>query len=134
MVGVQDIPADELIEQAKEELKKYIKMPDWARFVKTGVSKERPPEQDDWWYIRAASILRRVYLNNHIGVERLRTYYGSKKRYGHAPPHFKKASGKIIRVILQQLEKAGFLEKDEKGRKLTSKGIMFLHNLVKVRK
>ncbi|HKZ45210.1 MAG TPA: 40S ribosomal protein S19, partial [archaeon] len=56
------------------------------------------------------------------GVSSLRSYYGGRKERGYKPAHFRRASGNIIRKILQQLEKAGFIEKVAKGRKITSKG------------
>jgi len=28
--------------------------PEWAAFVKTGTSRERPPVDEDFWYIRSA--------------------------------------------------------------------------------
>lgn len=102
-----------------------FKIPEWAYFVKTGTAKARPPEEKDWWYIRAASILRKVYVKGIIGTERLRTEYGSRKKRGMRPEKFKKASGKIIRTILQQATKAGLVEhiKEKKaGRRLTKKG------------
>ncbi len=131
MVTVRDVEAQKLIEKLKEELKKFeeIKPPPWSFFVKSGVHKERPPEQEDFWFIRAASILRRLYLNGPVGVERLRTYYGGRKQRGTRPARFRKASGNIIRKILQQLEKAGLVEKDKKGRKLSRKGISFLDRI-----
>ena len=57
MTTVYDIPADILIRQVAEELKKnpQIQPPDWAAFAKTGVHKEMPPENDDWWYVRQRS-------------------------------------------------------------------------------
>jgi small subunit ribosomal protein S19e len=120
-------------ELLKEELKKFkeISPPAWAKFVKSGAHRERPPQQEDFWYIRAASVLRRLYLDGPVGVERLRTFYGGRKRRGHKPAHFRKASGSILRKILQQLEKAGLVEKDKKGRKLTSKGRSFIDKLAK---
>jgi len=131
MVTVRDVKAEKLIARLKEELKKIeeIKPLPWSFYVKSGSHRERPPEQEDFWYIRAASILRRLYLNGPVGVERLRTYYGGRKRRGTAPARFRKASGNIIRKILQQLEKAGFVEKDKKGRKLTRKGVSFLDKI-----
>jgi len=124
MVSAREVPADKLNEKMKEELKavEEISPPDWSRFVKSGAHKQRMPQQKDFWYIRASSILRRIYLDGPIGTERLRTYYGGKKKRGYKPDHFKKASGNIIRKILQQLEKAGLIEKAGKGRKITSKG------------
>jgi small subunit ribosomal protein S19e len=112
-----DVDPSELIEKVTEKLKtmQEIKPPEWAAFVKTGVSKERPPLRKDWWYVRAASILRKVYRFGPIGVSKLRTKYGSKKNRGVKPEHFYKGSGSIIRKTLQQLENAGLLQKVEKG-------------------
>ena len=107
-------------------------MPEWAQFVKSGVSRERPPADDDFWYIRAASILRQLYIRGVVGVGRLRTRYGSRKDRGGRPDGFRKAGGKIIRVILQQAEAAGFVEKVSRmqhGRRLTEKGREFLDSI-----
>jgi small subunit ribosomal protein S19e len=112
--------------------------PEWSKLVKSGAAKERPIEDEDFWHKRAASILRQIYKNKVLGVNRLRTKYGSKKNRGFQPEEFRKASGKIIRTILQQADKAGFTEiaKDIKGvrskrpgRKLTDKGIKFLESI-----
>jgi len=121
---VYDVPADILINKVAEKLKEFeeIKPPEWAKFVKTGVHKERAPEQDDWWYIRVAAILRKVYINQPVGLERLRTAYGGRKRRGVEPPKFRKGSGSIIRKALQQLENAGLLKKTDEGRVVTPKG------------
>lgn len=125
-----DKDPSEVIKRAGEGLKKEIKMPEWAMFVKTGPAKERPPSQPDWFYFRAASILRKVYMQGPIGVNKLRTKYGSKKNRGHKPEKFFRAPGKIIRNILQQLESNQYIKKDakghHKGRIITSKGKSFL--------
>ena len=117
-----------------EALKKIpeIKAPDWSFFVKSGVSKQRVPEDPEFWYIRTASILRQLYINGVVGVERLRTRYGGRKNRGVRPARFRKSSGKIIRTILQQAEKAGLVEtiKDKQfGRRLTKKGREFLDSI-----
>jgi small subunit ribosomal protein S19e len=132
MVTVQEVNPQEFINRLKEELKKIenIKEPSWMKFAKSGSHKERPPEQKDFWYIRAASILRRLYIDGPIGVERLRTYYGGRKSRGTKPSKFRKASGNIIRKILQQLEGARLVEKAGKsGRKLTSNGRRLLDRI-----
>jgi small subunit ribosomal protein S19e len=108
---------------------KEISAPEWSFFVRTGVSKQRVPEDKDFWYKRTASILRQLYLHGVVGVEKLRTRYGSRKDRGVRPAKFKKSSGKIIRLILQQSEKAGLVEKvkdTQFGRRLTKKGRDFL--------
>lgn len=128
MVSIYSVDPTKLIEKAAEELRKIdaITPPAWAVFVKTGVSKERPPTQKDWWYIRAAAILRSIYKLGPIGVSKLRVKYGSKRNKGNKPEHFYPASGNIIRKILQQLEKAELIKKGEigvhKGRVIAPKG------------
>lgn len=134
-VEMKDVDPQKFIEVCKEELKKIeaIKPPEWAKFVKTGTHKKFPPEQDDWWYTRAASILRRIYLDGPVGVERLRTYYGGRKDRGHKPEKFKKGSGSIIRKCLQQLETAGLVEKSKgpkKGRIVSEKGKKFIARIL----
>lgn len=136
MSNVYEIPADKFNIKLAEALKalEEFKMPEWACYVKTSVSKIRPPEDTDgWWYKRAASILRQIYLHNVVGVQRLRVKYGSRKNRGSKPEAFMRGSGKIIRVILQQGEKAGFLEKVKEGkrfgRKVTVKGKAFLEGI-----
>ena len=114
---------------AKLKEMKEFEMPEWANFVKTSAGRARPPVALDWWQARAASILRQVYLKGLIGVQRLKTRYGGVKDRGMEPDRFYRGSGKVIRVILQQAEKAGFMEKfkDKKaGRRLTKKGKQFL--------
>ena len=106
--------------------------PEWIAFVKSSSHKARPVIEPDFWHKRAASILRQIYINGIVGVGRLRTRYGGRKKRGAKPAEFRKSGGKIIRTILQQAEKAGFVEKskDKKaGRKLTEKGRKFMEEL-----
>lgn len=131
---IRQTEADKLIERVSKELEKTeeINPPEWARFVKTGVCKERPPSQNNWWYIRSASILRKLSLGKPIGVSRIRKVYGGRKRRGHKPGHKYPASGSIIREIFQQLEKAGFAKTEKgKGRSITAKGKLFLNEIAK---
>ncbi len=110
-----------------------FKEPDWLAFVKSGVHKQRPIMEPDFWYKRAASILRQIYIKKLLGVNRLRSRYGGRKDYGMAPPHFMRGSGKIIRTILQQAESAGLIEKmkigKKAGRQLTAKGRELLEKI-----
>jgi small subunit ribosomal protein S19e len=134
MVSVKDVLANDLIAKVAEELKKSenIKVPEWSKFVKSGVNAERPPAQEDFWYLRSSAILRRIYLNGPVGTQKLRTVFGSNKRRGHKPSHHRPAGGKIIRLMLQQLEKDGLItktDKPRKGRIVTPKGQKFLDNM-----
>ena len=128
MVSIYQVNPNKLIEKLAKELEGFneIKAPDWAKFVKTGHSRERPPENPKWWYLRFAAVLRSVYKLGPIGVSKLRTKYGGRKNRGVKPEHFYKGSGNILRKILQQGEQAGLLKQTEKGvhkgRILTPKG------------
>jgi len=133
---MRDVDTKKFIELCKEELKKIeaIKPPEWASFVKTGTSRKLPPRQEDWWYTRVSSILRRIYLDGPIGVQKLRTFYGGRKDRGHKPERFRKSSGNIIRKSLQQLERAGFIEKSKnskkRGRIVSETGKKFIYKIV----
>lgn len=131
MTTVFDIPADLLIAKVADELKNesVVKAPEWAEYVKTGVHKEMPPENPDWWYIRSAAVLRRIYVDGPIGVERMRSVYGGVQDRGSKPSHFRKGSGSIARKVMQQLEAAGYLEKVASGRNVSAKGRKFLDNV-----
>ena len=135
MNKVYELTPQEYNLKLAEALKKIpeFEKPEWIEFVKSGPSRERPIEDEDFWYKRAASILRQIYKRQSVGVNRLKTRYGSKKDRGMKPEKFKKAGGKIIRTILQQADKAGLTElaedklnKRKLGRKLTEKGIKFI--------
>jgi small subunit ribosomal protein S19e len=136
MISIKETEPKKLVDELAKEMAsgKMTEMPGWAIFVKTGVSRERPPEDPGWWYQRSASIFRRICLDGPVGTERLRTYYGGRKSCGVAPHRSKKAGGKIIRSILQQLENAGMIKKAETGRKgrvMTAKGQKFMNSIIK---
>jgi len=138
--SVYEMSPQEFNLKLAEALKKLDEFaePEWAQFVKSSPSKERPIEDVDFWHKRAASMLRQIYKNGTVGVNRLRTRYGSKKNRGVRPERFIKAGGKIIRTILQQSDKAGLTEtlktvkgtKEKRpGRRLTAKGKEFLESI-----
>jgi small subunit ribosomal protein S19e len=133
-MSVYDTQPDVYNQKLAEALKQdpTFEVPDWANYVKTGVSRERPPVEEDFWHKRAASILRQIYIHGVVGVGRLRTRYGGRKNKGMKPEHFFKASGKIIRTILQQSDAAGLTEKvkvKKAGRQLTAKGKQLLESI-----
>ena len=132
---IKEIKSEEFVKKCSEELKKTkdIQMPEWARYSKTGVHKKNPPHLEDWWFVRAASILRRIAIDGPVGVSRLRTFYGGRKERGHKPEKFKKSGGNAIRKIIQQLERAGFVEQNKEGKKgrvLTEKGKRFIGKII----
>ena len=132
MLTVRDIPANILIRRLSQDLKsrKEITPPEWVPYVKTGAHKERAPDSPDWWYARCASILRKIYLNGPIGTMTLSIDYGGKKRRGVKPNKFHRGSRAIIRTVIQQLERAGFIKKrGNKGREMTDIGRSYMDKL-----
>ncbi|MFW6064332.1 MAG: 30S ribosomal protein S19e [Candidatus Natronoplasma sp.] len=128
MATVYDVPPNKLIEEVSKEIKSMdgIQEPEWSKFVKTGVHKEKAPDQPDWWFDRVSALLRSVYVKGPVGVSRLKTKYGGKQRRGPKPEKFVKGSGSIIREGLQQLESAELVEKTDEGRMVTPEGRAFL--------
>ncbi|MFX1338197.1 MAG: 30S ribosomal protein S19e [Promethearchaeota archaeon] len=122
-----------LIRTVAEKLKEYpeIKPPKGSEFWKTAFFKELAPlDSENFWYLRCASLLRKVNKFGPIGVNRLRKFYGGRNRRGSGLNHSVKGSGKIVRVCLQQLENARLLIKTEKnGRKLSSEGKSLLDRI-----
>jgi len=131
-MAIYDVPADELIGRTALSLKgiKELTPPSWAIFVKTGSFKKRPPTNPDWWYVRAASVLRKIALRGPIGTSKLRTIFGGRNRRGFKSERFARASGSIIRHVLQQLDAAKLtsveLKKQFRGRKISPSGMALL--------
>ncbi|CAI0554810.1 unnamed protein product [Linum tenue] len=122
---VKDVSPHEFVKAYAAHLKRSgkIELPPWIDIVKTGKLKELAPYDPDWYYIRAASMARKVYLRGGLGVGAFRRIYGGSKRNGSRPPHFCKSSGAIARHILHQLQLNNIVELEPAGgRKITSNG------------
>jgi len=121
-----DVPVSQFILRLAKHIKDnvdQVQPPSWALIVKTSSHTQRQPEDPEWWFTRAASILRKTYLEGTIGTERLRARYGGRKSLGVRRQHTRKGGGSNVRKILQQLETAGLLETTKgKGRMLTKEG------------
>lgn len=128
MATMYDVPADALIEALAEDLAERLDPPEWSRFAKSGADRELPPQQDDFWAVRGASLLRRVAdASDTVGVGTLATAYGGSKRgtnrYGVASDRRADGSRNVIRTLLQQLEEEGLVETAEgEGRRITPEG------------
>ena len=131
MPNIYDIKSSELVQAAAEKLKDKIKKPGYIDYVKSGAGRERPPESPDFWYMRSASILRQVYLNGPIGVSRLTTRYGNRKRHLVGKKHHAQASGSIIRDSFAELEGIEYVKRTKGGRTITPAGKSFLDKIAK---
>lgn len=131
MTTAYEVPSKDLIDALTKKLQneKAIVPPVWSTFARTGVHTEKPPVRKDWWFVRSASVLRKIYINNGIGVEHLRNEYGGFRDRGSKPNRAKSGSGAIVRAIVRQLETAGYVTAIKgKGRVLTPKGRAFMDN------
>jgi small subunit ribosomal protein S19e len=128
-----DIPSSILIERLAKHLKEEvdeINPPAWTLFARTGVHTQRPPTNPDWWFVRSASILRKIYVKGPIGIELLRQEYGGRKDGGVKPEHAAKGSGSIIRNVIHQLSTAGLVKTYRtQGRIVTNDGRRLLDRL-----
>lgn len=128
-----EVPSDVLIDRLSKYLKENVgevAPPTWSLTAKTGSHKDRPPSNYDWWYVRCASLLRKMYLHGPTGIARLRVEYGGRLRKGTHIEHNRAAGGSAIREPLQQLQKAGFIAIEaKKGRKLTAEGVSLLNKM-----
>jgi len=121
-----DVPPSEFIPRLAKYIKDnvdQVQPPPWAEMVKTSTHTQRQPENPDWWFTRAASILRKVYMEGPVGIEHLRAEYGGRKSLGVRRQHTRKGGGSNVRKIFQQLEAAGLVETSKgRGRILTKEG------------
>ena len=132
-MSIYVVQPEKLIEVIAEKLKDFpeISPPKGSEFWKTAFFKElAPSDSENFWYIRCASLLRKVKKFGPIGVNKLRKFYGGRNRKGKGLHHSARGSGKIIRVALQQLEKANLIiMNDKKGRVLSSEGTSLLERM-----
>jgi len=112
------------------EKMKEIQAPEWAIFVKTGAHKERPPVQENWWAIRAVSVLNKVNKFGPVGVNSLAKQYGGRKNRGYKPEIKYSGSRNIVRKIMQQLESAKLIkqvEEPKSGKVVTKEGMALIN-------
>merc|ERR1712013_424791 len=87
-ICVKDVDQQEFVVAFAAFLKKSgkIKVPAWADQVKTAVFKQLSPYDQDWYYIRCASLARHLYMRGNAGVGAFRRVYGGSKDNGFLHP------------------------------------------------
>lgn len=131
MTTVYDVPADRLISKLAEQLAKDPKFtpPEWSDYVKTGIHREKPPVDPNWWYVRTAAVLRKIYMNSPVGVKIVSQMFGGSVDKGSKPYTAWSGSRAIIRHTMKQLESAGFIKIVEgKGRIIQPAGQSLVDN------
>lgn len=122
---VRDVDAQKFVEAYAAHLKRSGKLavPAWVDMVKTASFKELAPYNADWFYVRAASLARQIYLRPGTGVGAFRSDYGGRQNRGSRPSKRAIASGSVIRKAIQALEKLKLVAVDPNGgRRITSDG------------
>lgn len=133
MVDVKKVPADIMVHELSKRLSedKRIKEPDWTAFLKAGIHRENSWEQEDWYFVRLASTLRKLYINGAIGISRLSAQYGDATDRGSKRYHPEKGSRFIIRDMFHTLETLGLVKKTATGRVLSPEGQKLLDQVAK---
>jgi len=103
-VTVKDVDQQVLTKNLAAFFKKSGKVlvPEQADYIKTAKFKETGPTDDDWFYIRCASIMRHLYLRSPSGVAVLTKVYGGRKRNGVHPSKYCRSSDGCIRKVSGQ--------------------------------
>lgn len=121
----RDVPAQEFITAYAQFLQRQgkLEIPGYVDLVKTSAGNELPPQESEtWFYKRAASAARHIYLRKTVGVGKLNKLYGGAINRGGRPSKHADASGSVNRKVLQSLEKLGVLEVTPKGRRISANG------------
>ncbi|KAH6561233.1 hypothetical protein BASA50_000239 [Batrachochytrium salamandrivorans] len=124
-VTVKDVSSHAFVKAYAAYLKRTgkLELPKWVDLVKTGSQKELAPYDPDWFYVRAASVARHIYLRGGVGVGGIRKNYGGSKNRGSKPHHSGVGSGSIARTVFHSLEKIKVVELHPNGgRKISVDG------------
>ncbi|MDG7048041.1 MAG: 30S ribosomal protein S19e [Nitrososphaerota archaeon] len=131
MPTVFDVKSDLLLKRASDYFKQstILQPMPYLQYVKSGSHTTHQPINQDWWYIRAASLLRKVYTKGPISLKELEKEYGGRKRIGYRIAHHRDAGSSIIRKLLIQLQAANLVTKTPKGRIITPEGRSLMDKL-----
>ncbi len=123
MVDVKKVPADLLISNVASKLRSMgIEQPAWTSYLKDGMGKQKSWDQDDWYYTRLASMMRKLYLYENLGIMRMSEEYGGKVDRGTKRYHPAAGSRYIVRQLFKKLEELGLVKKEKTGRVLSPQG------------
>merc|ERR1719343_966888 len=116
-VSVKDVDQQKFTVAMSAFLKKSGKLsvPSWTEYCKTNVAKELSPYDADWYYTRAASTLRHLYVRSNVGSKTFAKIYGVRQNNGTCPSHYRRGSTNIPRKIMQGLEAMKLVEKSANG-------------------
>jgi small subunit ribosomal protein S19e len=113
-----------------------LTIPKEVDIIKTGHGKEMPPADSDWYYKRAASIIRKLCINTigeykwGVGIPTFASRYGCRKNRGSRPSKMVNGATGHVRKIMHDFERCNWVIKVEKGRKLTEEALNVIGQLI----
>ena len=69
-VSVKDVSQQDFTVALAAHFKKSgkMKIPEWVDLIKTNVGKELAPYDEDWFYVRCASMARHIYIRYNVVI------------------------------------------------------------------
>jgi small subunit ribosomal protein S19e len=124
-VTVKDVNQQEVVRALAASFKKSRKLivSKWVNTVKLTKHKELAPYDEKWFYTRAASTARHLYLRGCAGVGSMTKIYRGPQRNRNRPRLFSRGSKSVARRVLQALEGLKMEDQDQDGgHNLTPQG------------
>lgn len=123
---VHSVSATDLINTLSQFFQKNnsLTLPPNYQILKTCSGKQNMPSNQNWLFIRAASIFRKLSIQN-LNLHNLLSYYGCKKDRGNRPGKKVRAYKFFILSILSDLEKMEFVSE----MRVTEKGRIFMNEM-----
>ena len=122
---VHDVPANKWVKAMAQQFKREGKLmvPTCTEHLKTSHGRERAPQNNDWYYVRCAAVLRHVYLRPGNGYGGLAKAFANKKNKGTLPEATVKAATGPLHWACKSLEGLKLIAKGKAhGRVLTREG------------
>lgn len=107
-----------------------VKLPENYDILKTGYGREHAPEDRNWYYIRLASIVRKIILKGRVSHGKLAADYGNRKDRGVRPSKKTGAGKYLIDTALKNLESMGWINWSQGNDILTSSAKEILSEII----
>jgi small subunit ribosomal protein S19e len=122
---LRDVSANKWVRTMAAHLKQSGKLfvPNCTELTKNSHGNERAPQNPDWYYYRAAAVLRRIYLRPGTGYGGLGKAFAVLKNNGSRPEKTIKAARGMLHWVCRSLEGLKLVQKGKQsGRVLTRDG------------
>lgn len=117
-------------------LKAYLKssnkvvLPQDYDIMKTGEGRELAPDDDDWYYLRVASIVRQIAKKGVVTPGFLAERYGSRKNRGCKPSKYVPGYREIGESVLENLRGMGWIDEKDSADMLTEQGKTVVREII----